>query len=102
MIRALTALIGFALAAAILYFVPDAGNVIDNPVWAVPLVWAAAGLVAGVFYQSGGLRRPGMRVNVPMLLFVFVPWTVVAASLVAFVTGSPAWLSDQAPSITRD
>ena len=99
MTRALTALIGFALAAAILYFVPDAGNVIDNPVWAVPLVWAAAGLVAGVFYQSGGLRRPGMRANVPLLLFVFVPWTVATASLVAFSTGSPAWLADEARSI---
>ena len=102
MIRALTALIGFALAAAILYFVPDAGNVIDNPVWAVPLVWAAAGLVAGIFYQAGGLRRPGFRANVPLLLFVFAPWTAVAASLVAFSTGSPAWLSDQARSIAGD
>jgi hypothetical protein len=99
MIRALTALVGFALAAAVLYFVPDAGNVIDDPVWDVPLVWAAAGLVAGVFYQAGGLRRPGMRANVSMLLFVFLPWTVVSASLVAFSTGDPSWLSDEARSV---
>src|SRR3954453_5726189 len=102
MIRALTALVGFALAAAILYFVPDAGNIIDNPAWDVPLLWAAAGLVAGVFYQAGGLRRPGMRANVGMLLFVFLPWTAIAASLVAFSTGDPAWLSDQARSIAGD
>jgi hypothetical protein len=99
MIRALTTLVGFALAAAVLYFVPDAGNVIDDPVWDVPLVWAAAGLVAGVFYQAGGLRRPGMRANVSMLLFVFLPWTVVSASLVAFSTGDPSWLSDEARSV---
>jgi hypothetical protein len=99
MIRALTALIGFALAAVILYFVPDAGNVIDDPVWSVPLLWAAAGLVAGIFYQAGGLRRPGMRVNIPMLLLVFLPWTAVMAGLVAANTGDPSWLADQARSI---
>jgi hypothetical protein len=102
MIRALTALIGFALAAAILYFVPDAGDVINDPIWGVPLLWAAAGLVAGIFYQAGGLRRPGMRVNVPLFLFVFVPWTVVTASLVAAGTNQPAWLADQARSIAGD
>jgi hypothetical protein len=102
MIRALTALIGFALAAAILYFVPDAGDIIDNPVWSVPLLWAAAGLVAGVFYQAGGLRRPGWRVNVPLFLFVFIPWTVITAALVASGTGDPAWLADEARSIAGD
>ena len=71
MIRALTALIGFALAAVILYFVPDAGNIISSPAWSVPLLWAAAGLVAGIFYQAGGLRRPGMKVN---------PWLLVLRS----------------------
>jgi hypothetical protein len=99
MIRALTALIGFALAAAILYFVPDAGDVISDPVWSVPLLWAAAGLVAGAFYQAGGLRRPGMRVNIPMLLLVWLPWTVVTASLVAADTGDPSWLADRARSV---
>jgi hypothetical protein len=99
MIRALTALIGFALAAAILYFVPDAGNVIDDPVWSVPLLWAAAGLVAGAFYQAGGLRRPGMKVNIPMLVLVWLPWTVVTAALVAADTGSPSWLADRARSV---
>jgi hypothetical protein len=99
MMRALTALIGFALAAAILYIVPDAGNIIDNPVWDVPLLWGAAGLVAGIFYQAGGLRRPGMRMNVPLFLFVFIPWTVVTASLVAASTGDPTWLADEARSV---
>jgi hypothetical protein len=99
MIRALTALIGFALAAVILYFVPDAGDVISDPVWSVPLLWAAAGLVAGAFYQAGGLRRPGMRVNLPLFLLVFLPWTVVTAALVAATTGDPGWLADQARSI---
>jgi hypothetical protein len=99
MIRALTALIGFALAAVILYFVPDAGDVISDPVWSVPLLWAAAGLVAGIFYQAGGLRRPGMRVNIPLLLLVFLPWTVVTAALVAANTGDIGWLADEARSI---
>jgi hypothetical protein len=99
MIRALTALIGFALAAVILYFVPDAGDVITDPVWSVPLLWAAAGLVAGIFYQAGGLRRPGMRVNIPLLLLVFLPWTVVTAALVASSTGDISWLADEARSI---
>jgi hypothetical protein len=99
MIRALTALIGFALAAVILYFVPDAGDVISDPVWSVPLLWAAAGLVGGIFYQAGGLRRPGMRVNLPMLLLVWLPWTIIAASLVAAKTGDPSWLADRARSV---
>ena len=99
MIRALTALIGFALAAVILYFVPDAGNIINDPVWSVPLLWAAAGLVAGIFYQAGGLRRPGMKVNPWLLLLVFLPWTAVTAGLVAANTGDPAWLADHARSI---
>jgi hypothetical protein len=102
MMRALTALIGFALAAVILYFVPDAGDIIDNPVWDVPLLWAAAGLVAGIFYQAGGLRRPGMRVNVPLFLLVFIPWTVLAASIVAASTGDPSWLADEARSVAGD
>ncbi len=102
MIRALTALIGFALAAVVLYFVPDAGDIIDNPVWDVPLLWAAAGLVAGIFYQAGGLRRPGMRINVPLFLFVFIPWTVIAAAVVASGTGDPTWLADEARSVAGD
>ena len=102
MMRALTALIGFALAAVVLYFVPDAGDVIDSPVWDVPLLWAAAGLVAGIFYQAGGLSRPGMRVNVPLFLFVFIPWTVVAAAVVAAGTGDPTWLADEARSVAGD
>jgi len=102
MMRALTALIGFALAAVILYFVPDAGDLIDNPVWDVPLLWAAAGLVAGIFYQAGGLQRPGMRVNVPLFILVFIPWTVVAASIVAAGTGDPSWLADEARSVAGD
>jgi hypothetical protein len=99
MIRALTALIGFALAAVILYFVPDAGDVISDPVWSVPLLWAAAGLVAGIFYQAGGLRRPGMKVNIPLFLLVFLPWTIVTAAVVAHSTGDPSWLADRARSI---
>jgi hypothetical protein len=99
MIRALTALIGFALAAVILYFVPDAGNIISSPAWSVPLLWAAAGLVAGIFYQAGGLRRPGMKVNPWLLVLVFLPWTVVTAGLVAANTGDPSWLADHARSI---
>jgi hypothetical protein len=99
MMRALTALVGFALAAVVLYFVSDAGDVISDPTWAVPSVWAAAGLVAGIFYQAGGARRPGVRMNVPLFILVFLPWTIVAASLVATSTGDPSWLADQARSI---
>jgi hypothetical protein len=99
MIRALTALIGFALAAVILYFVPDAGDVVSDPVWSVPLLWAAAGLVAGIFYQAGGLRRPGLRMNPWLFLLVFVPWTAVTVGLIAASTGDPSWLADRARSI---
>ena len=62
----------------------------------MPLLWAAAGLVAGIFYQAGGLRRPGMRVNVPLFLLVFLPWTVVTVALVASSTGEISWLADEA------
>ena len=80
MVRALTTLVGLAAAAAILYFVTDIG---DNggSYWTRALVWAAAGLVLGIFYQAGGHRSPGFRANTPMLLLAFLPWTVLSAAL---------------------
>ena len=93
MVRAAVALLGFAAAAAILYLVPDAGNVVTDPIWGVPLLWAAAGLVAGVAYQIGGLRRPGVKVNRGMLLVVFAPWAAVTLALIASLTDDPPWLA---------
>jgi hypothetical protein len=97
MVRALTTLVGLAAAAAILYFVTDVGDS-GGSLWTRALLWAAAGLVLGIFYQAGGRRSPGFRANTPMLVLAFLPWTVLSAALVAVAADNPSWLSDR----TRD
>ena len=101
MVRALTTLVGLTAAAAILYFVTDVG---DNggSYWTRALVWAAAGLVLGIFYQAGGRRSPGFRANTPMLLLAFLPWTVLSAALVAVAADNPSWMSDRARDFLPD
>jgi hypothetical protein len=101
MIRALTTLVGLAGAAAILYFVTDAGNG-GGSWWSFAGLWAAAGLVLGILYQSGGRRAPGVRMNVPQLVFAFLPWTVLTGALVAVQAGKPVWLADRGRDIVPD
>ena len=95
MIRALTTLLGLAAAAAILYFLTDVGDG-GGSWWARALVWAAAGFALGLLYQGGGRRAPGLRMNVPLLLLGFLPWTVLTAALVAIEADKPTWLADWA------
>jgi hypothetical protein len=97
MVRALTTLVGLTAAAVILYFVTDVGDS-GGSYWTRALVWAAAGLVLGIFYQAGGRRSPGFRANTPMLVLAFLPWTVLSAALVAVAADNPSWMSDR----TRD
>src|SRR6476659_6509690 len=78
MIRALTTLIGLACAAALLLLVPDVGAAAGGGLWKRAALFAAAGLVAGVVYQLGGIRRPGVVLNLPLLLGAFLPWTLLA------------------------
>ncbi len=101
MIRALTTLAGLAGAAAILYFVTDVG-VSRGSWWAFALVWAAAGLVVGILYQGGGRRAPGMRMNVPLLILAFLPWTLLTAALVAVEANKPVWLADRGRDVIPD
>ena len=61
MIRALTTLVGLACAAALLLLVPDMGAADGGGLWKRAALLAAAGLVAGAFYQLGGIRRPGVQ-----------------------------------------
>jgi len=101
MIRALTTLVGLAGAAAILYFVTDVGDG-GGSWWTFALLWAAAGLVIGILYQSGGRRAPGVRMNVPLLILAFLPWTVLTAALVAVEAGKPVWVADRGRDIIPD
>jgi hypothetical protein len=101
MIRALTTLVGLAAAAAILYLVTETGTS-GGSLWARALIWAAAGLVIGVFYQAGGRRAPGIRMNVPLFVLAFLPWTVLTAALVAIEAGKPVWLGDRGRDILPD
>jgi hypothetical protein len=82
MIRALATLLGFAAAAVLLAVAPDAGDLTGDHLWYIAGVWAAAGLVAGIFYQAGGVRRPGTRLNMPMLFLAWLPWTLLAAGAI--------------------
>ena len=82
MIRALATLMGFAAAAVLLALAPNAGDLTGDTLWYVAGVWAAAGLVAGVFYQAGGVRRPGTRLNLPMLFLAWLPWSLLAAGAI--------------------
>jgi hypothetical protein len=93
-IRALTTLAGLACAAALLLLVPDTGSAEGGGLWQRAALIAAAGFVAGAFYQLGGIRRPGVRLNLPLLLGAFLPWTLLAVAICAQRAGTPVWLSD--------
>ena len=101
MVRALTTLVGLAAAAAILYFVTDVGTS-GGRFWLVALVWAGAGFALGLLYQSGGRRAPGLRMNMPLLILAFLPWTLVTAALVAVQANKPVWLADRARDFLPD
>lgn len=101
MIRALTTLVGLAAAAAILYFVTDIGSG-GGSYWLIALVWAGAGLALGVLYQGGGRRGPGLRMNVPLLLLAFLPWTLLTAALVAITANKPVWLANRGRDLLPD
>jgi hypothetical protein len=102
MMRALATLIGLACAAALLLLVNDTGSAEGGDLWQRAALIAGAGLVAGVFYQLGGVRRPGVRVNAPLLVVAFVPWSVLAVAICAHRAGTPVWLSDLAADILPD
>ncbi|MDP9256646.1 MAG: hypothetical protein M3Q31_08840 [Actinomycetota bacterium] len=101
MIRAITTLAGLACAAALLLLVPDTGSAEGGGLWKRAALLAAAGLVAGAFYQLGGVRRPGLRLNAPMLVGAFLPWTLLAIAICAQRAGTPAsltrWVRDILP-----
>ncbi len=94
LVRALTTLIGLASAAALLLLVPDTGSAEGGGLWKRAALLAAAGFVAGFFYQLGGVRRPGVRVNVPVLVAGVLPWTLLAIAICAQRAGTPAFLTD--------
>jgi hypothetical protein len=98
-IRALTTLVGLACAAALLLLVPDTGSSEGGELWQRAALIAFAGFSAGVFYQLGGIRRPGVRLNLPMLLGAFLPWTLLTLAICAQRAGTPIWLSDLAHDI---
>lgn len=102
MIRALTALVGLAAAAALLLLVPDTGSAEGGGLWKRAVLLAGAGLVAGAFYQLGGIRRPGFRINLPMLVGVFLPWTVLAVAICAQRAGTPSSLTDLVRDVLPD
>src|SRR5450432_152932 len=101
MVRALTTLAGLVAVAAILYFVTDVGTS-GGRFWLVALVWAGAGLALGVLYQGGGRRAPGLRMNLPLLLLGFLPWTLLTAALVAIQANNPVWLADRGRDLIPD
>jgi hypothetical protein len=107
MIRAFTTLIGLACAAALLLLVPDTGSAEGGGLWKRAALLAAAGLVAGAFYQLGGIRRTGVRLNLPFLIGAFLPWTLLAIAICAQRSGTPStltrWVRDILPdsALTR-
>src|ERR1700730_17501369 len=94
MIRAFTTLLGLVCAAGLLLAVPDMGSTEGGGLWQRAALLAAAGLVAGALYQLGGIRRAGVRLNRPLLIFAFVPWTLIAVAICAQRSGTPASLTD--------
>jgi hypothetical protein len=94
MIRALVALLGFAGAAALLAIAPEVASMDGTGLWWVYLVVGAAGLVAGALYQAGGIRSPGIMVNVPLFLLVFVPWTLLAIGLTSLSANPSSFAAD--------
>jgi hypothetical protein len=101
-IRALTTLVGLACAAALLLLVNDTGSAEGGGLWKRAVLIAAAGAVAGAFYQLGGIRRPGVRLNIPLFIGAFVPWTLLALAICANRAGTPVWLSDVTHDILPD
>lgn len=99
MIRALTTLVGFACAAALLLLVADTGSAEGGGLWQRAALIAGAGLVAGAFYQLGGIRRPGVRINLPLFIGAFVPWTLLAVAICAHKAGTPVWMADLANDV---
>ena len=59
------------------------GSLEGGDLWQRAALIAFAGFVAGVFYQLGGIRRPGVRLNLPMLLGAFLPWTLLTLAICA-------------------
>ncbi|MDX6619236.1 MAG: hypothetical protein QOK36_1622 [Gaiellales bacterium] len=93
-IRALTTLIGLVCAAALLLLVNDAGAAEGGALWKRAALLVGAGLVAGAFYQLGGIRRPGVRLNLPLFVWAFLPWTLLTLAICSNRSGTPVWLSD--------
>jgi hypothetical protein len=83
MVRALVTLLGLVGAAALLYGAPEADDAVGGGNWSVVGAWALAGFVAGLAYQAGGIRRPGVRVNLALLLLAALPWGLLTAGLAA-------------------
>jgi hypothetical protein len=102
MIRALTALLGFAAAAVLLEVAPRAGDLSGSSFWWVALLWAAAGLAAGALYQAGGIRAPGLRVNLWLFVACFLPWTLLAAGVVVQRADTHSWYARLARYIFPD
>ncbi len=102
MIRALTTLVGLIGAAALLLLVTDTGEAEGGGLWQRAALLAAAGLAAGTFYQLGGIRRPGVRVNMPLFVGAFVPWSLLALAICAHRAGTPVFLTDLVHDILPD
>jgi hypothetical protein len=102
MIRALTTLVGLVCAAALLLLVNDTGSADGGGLWKRAALLAGAGLVAGAFYQLGGIRRPGVRLNLPLFVVAFLPWTLLALAICANRSGTPVWLSDLTHDVLPD
>ena len=102
MIRALTTLVGLVAAAALLLLVNDTGWGDGGELWQRAALLVGAGIVAGGFYQLGGIRRPGVRLNIPLFVGAFVPWTLLALAICANRAGTPVWLDDLAHDALPD
>jgi hypothetical protein len=101
-IRALTTLVGLACAAALLLLVNDTGSADGGGLWKRAALLAGAGVAAGAFYQLGGIRRPGVRLNIPLFVGAFLPWTLLALAICANRSGTPVWLSDLSHDVLPD
>ena len=102
MFRALTTLVGLACAAALLLLVNDTGSADGGGLWKRAALLVGAGVVAGAFYQLGGIRRPGVRLNIPLFVGAFAPWTLLALAICANRSGTPVWLTDVTHDILPD